>query len=122
MKFYVGGSLREVPRDPEGCHEFVAALGAEIVRAGHVLLNGCRSSLDREIAASAHEWLSKNGGDPEEHILSCFLRNETAVHQFGRVRCSALEDWQMSHPELEVPEQIELADASIFLDGNEGTF
>jgi hypothetical protein len=47
MRILVGGSLKEVPRDPELCREFVAALGREIVKRVHVLLNGCRSFLDK---------------------------------------------------------------------------
>ena len=32
MRIFVGGSLRDVPRDPDLCRQFVAALGTEIVR------------------------------------------------------------------------------------------
>ena len=35
---------------------------------------------------------------------------------------SPLLDWQMNHSELEVPEQIDLAGATIFVAGSEGTF
>ena len=64
MNIFVGGSLRDVPRDPDLCPLFVAALGVAIVKQGHVLLNGCRSSLDREIAAAAHQWLMREGKNP----------------------------------------------------------
>ena len=53
MRIFVGGSLRIVPRELALCHEFAAALGCEIVKQGHVLLNGCRSLLDKEVAGSA---------------------------------------------------------------------
>ena len=45
MHIFVGGSLRDVPQDPDLCRQFVAALGTAIVRQGHVLLNGCRSEV-----------------------------------------------------------------------------
>jgi hypothetical protein len=122
MRIFVGGSLRDVARDQEMCRDFVAALGVQIVKQGHVLLNGCRSSLDEEIARSAQEWLRNNDGNPDEQIVSYCLRTDKPVHSFGRIRISELPDWQMNHPQLRVPEQIALADATIFVDGNEGTF
>jgi hypothetical protein len=122
MRIFVGGSLRDVSRDPESCREFVAALGAEIVRQGHVLLNGCRSSLDDEIAKAAHEWLARSEANPRTQIISYCLKSDKPVHLLGTVRYSALQDWNMNHSELAVPEQIELADATIFIAGGDGTF
>jgi hypothetical protein len=97
-------------------------LGREIVKQGHILLGGCRSSLDQEIAKAAQEWLTGNAGNPEQRIISYCLRSDHPVHRFGRVRTSELLDWEMHHPKLIAPEQIELADATIFVAGNEGTF
>ena len=122
MRVFVGGSLRDVPRDPDLCPAFVRALGSEIVRQGHVLLNGCKSSLDQEIATAAQEWLAQSGGNPRNQIISYCLKGDKPIHSLGTVRYSALADWHMHHSELEVPEQIELATATIFVAGNEGTF
>ena len=122
MRMFVGGSLRDVPREAELCRAFVAALGAEIVKQGHVLLNGCRSSLDQEIATAAHDWLVGNSSNPKGHILSYCLKTDQPIHSLGTVRYSALLDWQMTHAELTVPEQIELADATVFVAGGDGTF
>jgi hypothetical protein len=122
MRMFVGGSLRDVPRDAELCREFVAALGAEIVKQGHVLLNGCRSSLDQEIATAAHDWLVGNSTNPRGQIISYCLKSDKPIHSLGTVRYSALLDWQMTHAELTVPEQIELADATVFVAGGDGTF
>ena len=122
MRIFVGGSLRDVPRESDSCREFVVALGAEIVKQGHVLLNGCRSSLDQEIAAAAHAWLAENSGNAKTQIISYCLKSDQPVHSVGTVRYSALLDWQMNHSELTVPEQIELADAAIFVAGSDGTF
>ncbi len=122
MRVLVGGSLRDVPRDAELCKDFVRALGEAIVKKGHVLLNGCRGSLDREIASAANDWLVAHGGRPELSIISYFVPDSEPVHNWGTIRLSGLTDWQMDHPELEVPEQIESADVTIFVAGSQGTF
>jgi len=122
MKIYVGGSLRDVPRDPDLCRKFVAALGTAIARQGHVLLTGCRSSLDQEIASAAQEWLAGNAGNPKERIISFCLESDKPVHSVGTLRRSALSDWGMNHSDLVIPEQIDQADATIFVAGGEGTF
>ena len=122
MHIFVGGSLQDVPRDPDLCRQFVAALGIAIVRQGHVLLNGCRSSLDQAIVTSANEWLARNEGNPKVKIISYCLKNDKPIHLIGAVRISALRDWGMDHSELEVPEQIGLAEATIFVAGSEGTY
>ncbi len=122
MRIYVGGSLYEVPREPELCRQFAAALGVEIVRRGHVLLNGCRSSLDLEVVTAAHGWLTANGRKPKDQILGYCLKSDKPVHALGTIRNSALEDWNMNHPQLVAPEQIAQADATIFVAGGEGTY
>ena len=122
MRILVGGSLKEVPRDPDLCREFVAALGREIVKRGHVLLNGCRSCLDNEIAVAAQEWLKRNGGNPDKSIISYWNKNHEPVHRIGSIRQSALLDWQMNHEQLKIPEQVDKADATIFVAGHDGTF
>jgi hypothetical protein len=109
--------LREVPREPELCREFVAALGREIVQQHHILLNGCQGSVDKEVAIAAKAWLDSNGGNSDASIISYRLRSYQQVHEIGRVRLSSLPDWLMNHAELRVPEQIELADATIFIAG-----
>jgi hypothetical protein len=121
MQILVGGSL-DVPSEPELCQKFVAALGKEIVRQGHVLLNGCRGSLDEAIASAANEWLIDNGGDPKKLIVSYCTKDCPQVHHLGNIRRSSLIDWQMNHPELKVPEQIQQADATVFIGGQNGTF
>jgi hypothetical protein len=122
MRILIGGSLKNVPREPEVCGQFATALGTEIVKQGHTLLNGCRGSLDKAVAAAANDWLTQNGRDPSRSIIGYCAKDSTPEHSFGTVRRSALVDWQMNHPELRVPEQIEQADATIFVGGGDGTF
>lgn len=123
MQIYVGGSLRDVPNDEAACRTFVNALGVAVVRQGHILLNGCRSSLDLEIAEAAAGWLEDNDRDNlGARLVSYRLKRASPIHSLGTVRESQLEDWDMNHPELEVPEQIGRADATVFVAGAEGTY
>ena len=92
------------------------------MKLGHVLLNGCRSLLDVEVSRAAQEWLVSNGKSADDMIISYCQKDSQPAHSFGRVRASVLTDWQMNHPELRIPEQIELASATIFVAGGEGTF
>jgi hypothetical protein len=121
MKVYVGGSLRDVV-DVDGCRKFVAALGRAIVEREHVLLNGCRNPIDKEIADAAHQWLVDNKRDPRRYLISYWQRDAEPAHRHGTLRASALPDWSMSHPELKVPEQIENADVAFFIAGGDGTY
>ena len=125
MKIYVGGSLRDVPVDTDLCTEFIEQLGVKIAEHGHILLTGCRGSLDRAIAGSANQWLAKNGQDIKEirrRIISYKLKADEPIHNFGRVQVSKRADWSLTTPDLSLPEQIAEADVAIFVAGSEGTF
>lgn len=122
MRILVAGSLKDIPRDPDLCSQFTVALGAQIVKRGHIVLNGCRGSLDEKVAGAAHAWAVENGRDPFAVIIGYCQKNVPRIHEFGTIRYSSLADWNMNHPELRMPEQIELADAAIFVGGREGTF
>lgn len=121
MRILVAGSLRDVV-DGDACRQFVGALGRAVVQRGHVLLNGCRNLVDREIAEAALQWLVENERDPKRYVISYWQRDMPRAHECGTLRASALPDWKMSHPELRVPEQIENADVTIFVAGPEGTY
>lgn len=122
MRIFVGGSFGSATRDHDLCQKFVHALGREIVKRGHKLLNGCRSPLDSTIAGGAEEWLKANEKDPKQQILSYYLKDQTPVHRYGKVVKSLLEDWEMTHSELRIPEQIQHSHLAIFIGGSEGTF
>jgi hypothetical protein len=129
MNILVGGSLRDITGDRAAGEDFVRELGRQVVRKGHVLLNGCRSSLDEVIATAAAEWLSDTGQDaaeqkrdPKDLIIAYCSRDHPPAHNIGSIRRSSLPDWNMNHPELKVPEQIALADATFFVGGSDGTF
>lgn len=122
MKLLVVGSLREVPRHAEVCAAFVQRLGEEIVERGHVLLNGCRGSLDTAIARAADARLTALGRVQGGQVVGYCLSEAEPAHRFGVIRVSERKDWDLTHPQLTPPEQIAEADAAIFVAGNEGTF
>lgn len=122
MKLLVVGSLRDVPVHAELCGAFVQRLGEEIVERGHVLLNGCRGSLDTAIARAAHARLAALGRSPAGQVVGYCLSEAEPAHRYGVIRISERKDWDLTHPQLTPPEQIAEADAAIFVAGNEGTF
>jgi len=124
MKIFVGGSLHNIEKNEEVCHQFVTRLGEAIVERGHILLNGCRGSLDQKIAESAAAWLEKNKRNPHDQIHSYILEGEEdkQIHEVGSIFISELEDWELSHETLWIPEQINLADVTVFIAGSNGTF
>jgi len=125
MKIYIGGSLREIPQDAELGERFIEQLGAKIAEHGHILLTGCRSSLDRSIAEAANRWLESKGYDKKEirkRIISYKLQEDAPIHDFGRIQNSKRADWSLTTPDLSLPEQIAEADVAIFVAGSEGTF
>ena len=121
MNIFVGGSLRDVPVSGDLCREFVQQLGAKIVERKHTLLTGCRGSLDEAIAQAAHGAIEEMGLDPRKHLVSYRLRKEERGHQLGRIQISRLSDWELTHADLNPPEQIAEADVAVFVAGSEGT-
>jgi hypothetical protein len=122
MKILVVGSLRDVPRLGEICDNFVRRLGELIVDRNHILLTGCRGSLDEAIAESAHKHLEDTHKDTHMQLVNYRLKDAEPVHRYGTIRISALKDWELTHPELTPPEQIAGADVAIFIAGHEGSF
>lgn len=122
MNIFVGGSLRHVSESDDLCRQFVQHLGAQIVQRKHTLLTGCRGSLDQAIAEAAFEHIKKMGLDPRKHLISYRIRNEERIHKLGRIQISRLSDWELTHADLNPPEQIAEADVAVFVAGSEGTF
>jgi predicted Rossmann-fold nucleotide-binding protein len=123
MKIFVGGSLREnAPMHADQFEQFIVRLGELIVERDHILLTGCRGSLDKTIAEAAGQWLEKNGRDPRKQIVSYRLKNDEPAHRVGRIQVSKRMDWELTHPDLDSPEQIADADVTVFVAGGEGTF
>ena len=68
MNILVGGSLRNVFGDPGLGEEFVRELGHEIVRQGHVRLDGCLCRVG-QTGVGTHE---RRDVDDELHAFSGF--------------------------------------------------
>ena len=122
MKIFVGGSLRNIAKNEELCQLFVQRLGERIVEREHILLTGCRGSLDKMIAEAAGQWLKKNERDARKQIISYRLKNDEPAHRVGRIQVSKRAYWELTHPDLDSPEQIADADVSVFIAGGQGTF
>ena len=124
MKLFVGGSLKEVQTDETLCRQFVDRLAEKIVERGHVLLTGCRGSLDKAVAEAASAWLEHNGKESEirNRIISYKLKLDEPGHHIGRIQVSKRDDWSLSTPNLSLPEQIAEADVAVFVAGGAGTF
>ena len=122
MKIFVGGSLTNVPTNRELCQKLIQKLGEMIVERDHILLTGCKGSLDRTIAQSAGAYLESKGLEPRKHIISYRLKNDEPAHRIGRIQVSKRSDWELTHPDLNPPEQISDADVTIFVAGGEGTY
>lgn len=124
MKIYVGGSLSKIEKNEEHCNQFVTKLGELIMERGHILLNGCRGSLDKKIAEAANDWLIKNGKDPQHQVISfiCEGEEDKKNHSVGLILNSDYKNWSFEKETPEVPEQISQADVTVFVAGNEGTY
>jgi hypothetical protein len=122
MNIYVGGSLRDVPQASELCHEFVERLAETIVERKHTLLTGCLGSMDQTIAEAAFRAIEKDGLDVRKHLIRYKLANDPGGQTVGRVQISRRVDWELTHPDLNPPEQIAEADVCLFIAGTEGTF
>jgi len=122
MNVFVGGSLRDVPQYQEVCAAFVNALGREAIRRGHTVLTGCSGSLDKAVAEAAYAALAADVTKARLQLISYRLKDAEPAHRLGRVQISRRGDWELTHPDLDPPEQIAEADVTIFIAGHEGTY
>jgi hypothetical protein len=118
-KILIAGALDPSKKDVQ---EFVNCLAAEIVKQGHVLLNGCRNEFDKLIAQATYQHLHKKGIDPAQRIISYIMDDGSEpIHKRGTIRKSRLESWDITFKRLQAPEPIQLADVVIVIGGSEGT-
>lgn len=116
----IGGYDSESGIDSD-IQEFAGLLGGELAKQGHVLVNACRTRLDKRVAEGAYNKLLELDENPQEKIISYIMQDEEPIHKFGIVRESQLEDWELGSPDLKIPEPIELADVIIMMGGYQGT-
>ena len=102
---------------------FCQALGKAVSKHGHILLNGCRTELDRMIAEAAYQDMHDRGDpDPDKRVISYLLAGLQPLHSYGTIIRSRLTDWDIKGESFYIPEQVQQADAVILVGGFEGTF
>jgi hypothetical protein len=102
-------------RPVEEIRGFVNELGREIMDQGHTLLTGCRTELDKQVAESAEARLLDRGtrAECEARIVSYVNQGLDPCHDIGSIRQSELADWELGGKDLNPPEIIRDADASV---------
>jgi hypothetical protein len=118
-----GGLFIEEPNGAlgEGRRSFVAALGREIIGRGHILLGGCRTALDAEVANAAAAMAVQRKIDPRRVIRSWVTKSTTPSHGAGEIVRSRVADWGHVPRGFAFPEPIQEADVVIIVGGWDGT-
>ena len=130
LRIMVGGGLdREdgsaLARPADEIEAFARVLGARIVLDGHVLLNGCRTTLDSCVAEGASQALLASGATSDQvksRIVSYVQEGQVPAHRFGAILQSELVDWELGGPDLSAPEIIHYCDAVVLVGGFRGTY
>jgi hypothetical protein len=103
----------------EDVKQFVAALGYAIIDAGHNLMTGCQTDLDRVVAEAAAEHPSYDEpveGD-EFRIVSYQLEGREMAHEIGTIIQSDRGDWDIGGPDPSPPELIKNCDVVVLIGG-----
>lgn len=127
-RILVAGGLPRDESDPEfgtelnaARQEFAAALGRKIIERGHVLLGGCRTTLDAIVARSAAEAAREKKLEPRRAVRSWVTASTSLSHSEGEIIRSAVSDWKHVPRGYTFPEPIHEADVVILLAGWDGT-
>lgn len=104
--------------------EFANTLGEGLIKHGHILLNGCKTTFDSLIAEAAHKSILQfQDSNPASRIISYILSGGEPVHTFGTVLRSRLTDWDIGgEARLYIPETIQQADVVVLVGGFDGTY
>ena len=124
MKILIAGGFdAEDTAQEQRIRAFSEALGRAVIEHGHVLLNGCRTQLDRFVAQAAYEKLEEMGAaEPDNWVISYVLAGIEPSHDVGTIIKSRLADWEIDKEAFYIPEQVQQADVVILVGGFEGTF
>lgn len=116
----VGGYDPTADTNVDDVRAFCRALGVQIIKQGHTLVNACQTDFDADIARAAAEALH---GQPtkevEKRIVSFVLSGMTPAHDLGSVLRSRLLSWDTKDAAF-VPEPVKMADAVIMVRGFDG--
>ena len=89
---------------------FAVAVGREVVLRGHVLLGGCRTTMDAQVAQAAAEAAAARNLDPRKCIRSWVTTTTDPSHCVGEVIRSRMGDWRSVPRGLVFPEPVQEAD------------
>jgi hypothetical protein len=123
-KILVAGGLDPEDKDEKlraAREAFAAKLGTEIIQRGHVLLGGCRTTLDAAVAAAAAAEAARLGVDARKRIKSWVTKSTTPAHSHGEIVRSAVLDWSQVPRGFAFPEPVREADVVIIIGGWDGT-
>ena len=123
-RILVAGGLRSDDPDEQlgdARTRFAGALGRRIVARDHVLLGGCRTGLDAEVARAAAEEAESRDIDPKKVVKSWVTGSNAPSHNHGEVVRSQVENWSDVPRRYMYPEPIREADVVIILGGWDGT-
>ena len=117
----VGGYDPTADTNAEDVRAFCRALGTQVIRQGHMLLNACQTEFDAEVAKAAAEELQGQPADAvQKRIVSFVLTGLKPAHDLGTVNRSRLVSWDTADATF-IPEPVKMADAVIVVRGFEGT-
>src|SRR5437588_190376 len=105
----------------EARRHFAASLGRELIARGHILLGGCRTSLDAEVAEAAASMALERKLNPLHVVRSWVTKNTTPSHKVGEIIRSRVGDWGQVPRGFTFPEPIQEADVIIIVGGWDGT-
>jgi hypothetical protein len=115
---YLPGSDKE---KTDAIKTFGDCIGAEIIRQGHVLLNGCYSKFDRRVLEGAHkELLASDPQNVNARLKSYVRAGKDPIHEVGTLIQSVLSTWDPAEGVNTIPEPIAEADVVIFVGGHHG--
>jgi hypothetical protein len=116
----VGGYDAATDENLADVRAFCSALGTQIVKQGHLLLNACQTDFDADVARAAAEALQgQPASEVDKRIVSFVLSGTTPAHSFGSVLRSRLLSWDTKDATF-VPEPVKMADAVIVVRGFDG--
>ncbi len=117
----VGGYLPDTEEKNKDIKNFGHHIGAEIIKQGHVLLNGCHSRFDRDVVEGAHAELLESDPQNINSRLKSYVRaGGEPIHRIGTLIQSALSTWDPAEGVDIIPEPIVQADVVIFVGGYHG--
>lgn len=116
----VGGYDPIADKGVDDVRAFCCALGSQIIKQGHVLVNACQTDFDADVArAAAEELHGQPAEEVERRLVSFVLSGMAPVHDLGSVLRSRLLSWDTKDATF-VPEPVKMADVVIMVRGFDG--